>query len=175
MELFWNLISLLYSEENDFGSGAGSGNNNYDDEDGDTEGGDDRDESGSGMGEYDPMFGRSGAGSTTTSHQESSPAPSSDLGHSVEVDVSSTVRSVDIEVEQTVNVLGGNSSIGGSGDERVVVPQEPKSGTGPTKSGTETSSGSAGGQPPMSVARAVVTYFFPIFVAWFGGIFSVLL
>lgn len=182
-------INVIFrvTEENDFGSGAGSGASNYDDED-DTEGGDDREENGSGMSEYDPSsFGTT----STTTHQEPHPTAGVDVGHTGGVvpaehdkknreddaaanavsPSSSTGRPVvhpekeaAEDEDQTVNVLRGVD-----GDERV-VPQEPKSGTG-----TETTSGSAGGQPEMSITRAVVTYFFPIFMAWFGGIFSVLL
>lgn len=120
--------------------------------------------------------GRSEGGST--SH---SPTTIDDSGHTADVGggVSSSTSSSPVDKNVDVDV-----KVHGDGDERVT--QGPKSGGGgdggisPTSppSGTESSSGSGGtwsGQPEMSIARAVATYFFPIFMAWFGGIFSILL
>lgn len=170
--------SDVISEENDFGgSGAGSGNNNYDEED-DTE---DADDSGSGQTGWDPMFngGRSEGGST--SH---SPTSIDDLGHTVSVGggVSSSTSSSPVDKEADVEDRTVNVHV--DGDERVTQGPKSNSGDGgirptsPPSGGTESSSGSGGrwsGQPEMSIARAVATYFFPIFMAWFGGIFSILL
>lgn len=187
------------------GAGSGGSNYDEEDTDDTEGGDDrDDDETGSGMGEYDPMSGRSGGGSgsssstTTTSEQE--PTSSEDLGtghtggsideeheHEVEEEeeekshASSTSRPVmvvDPVNGGDVNVLGGgnSSSGGGEGDGgKVMVPQDPKTIVPPT-SGTDTSSGSAAtGQPQMSITRALVTYFLPIVMAFFGSAFSDLL
>lgn len=178
-KLFHKLIRRFnkdsFVDEPEFGSGAGSGADNYGEEDVDTEGGDDDDDDdvGSGQGEFDPIFGKSTTSTTTTSVVlETQSTTQSDLGVD-EVPSSTTVRPTDRVEDNTVNVLdGGKGSGSGSDvDEKVVR----KDGPGSTQSGTDTSSGTTTGQPQMSIVRAVVTYFFPIFVAWFGGIFSVLL
>lgn len=157
------LYVFVFTEEPYYGSGSGSG-----------AGIDDEDDTGSGLGPYDPHI--------EDSDDEDDERHLAGKTHNVPVKINSTTNSG----TDSSNIGGGSSSSSGPGavpappsiDKDVdVYHEKPIEEIDNDISGHMGSSAPPGTArtPPMSIRRAFITYFVPIYLAWFGGIVCELL
>lgn len=134
-----------FAEEPYYGSGSGSGGGSIED----------NDEDGSGMGAIDYTPSINEHGSSTTHSVD----PTDDISHgSVDTPTSKSDK-------ETKTHMDGES------ESNNVNKIDSNSGNNNKDSG----SGAVGTKPQMSLKRALFTYFLPIYLAWFGGLFSELL
>lgn len=140
-----NLTQL--TEEPYYASGSGSGAG-VDDED---------DDGGSGIGSYDYEQRVPDHTDINTSHTVTGGGP----GH---IDISNTTPHNGSSSTVPHGIGGGGSS----GDTRI-------SATDNNADNNKGNSASSSRLPPMSIRRALFTYLFPIYMAWFGGLFCDLL
>lgn len=133
-------------EEPYYGSGSGSGGGSIEDN-----------EEGSGLGAIDYTPSINEAGSSTT-HSTDATGDVNQHGGDVESPTNKsdkdTKTRIDDSESNNINKIDSNSS---------------------SNNNKNSDSGAVGTKPQMSLKRALFTYFLPIYLAWFGGLFSELL
>lgn len=156
-------IFLVIPDEIEYGSGSGSGSDRDDEDD---------DDEGSGMGHYDfdpsrtNVDGHHDLDKTNVNSSVLTPDDMDDLS----------------KRQHTINKSSTDVAPDGVPDDGLTVEEneipsrtDNSRGSGTSTTGGTSGSAGGGGAQEMSIVRALVTYFFPIFVAWFGGLFSILL
>ena len=71
---------------------------------------------------------------------------------------------------------GGNAEIDSTSHKTVTVVVNGAGGSSSSSGGTSSTTGSGSSRvPPMSITRALLQFFLPLVMAWFGGLFADLL